>query len=494
MHIIHVAAEVAPIAKIGGLADVVFGLSKMQKSLGHKIALFIPKYDIIDFDEINNLTCHISDLKITFNNKEQIVKIWQGTYDGLTIFFAEDLSPKKYFARGDIYGFEDDPERFLFFSKIFAEFLLHSKEKPDIVHIHDWQTAILAPLIKEQFENPPKVIMTIHNMEYQGRTEPKTFAKVGLKIEKYFKQNLLKDSIYPESVNLLKGGIIYSDFVTTVSPTYSEEVKTKEFGMGLDKLLIEHQEKFQGILNGIDYDYWNPANDKFLSSYNSIKGEKNISNLKNHFKRVLRDQLKLKKENVPLVGAICRLVPQKGVGLIKDAIEFTIENKGQFVFLGTSPIESIQEEFLQLQKKYSGGGQIEIILRHNEEFAHLIYAASDIFVIPSIFEPCGLTQMIALRYGAIPIVRSTGGLADTIFDVDTSIMSFEKTNGFTFKEPKTENLNKALSRAFKIWHTDSDKWQNLINNGLDCDFSWNNSAEKYLEIYENIKKESNFKS
>jgi starch synthase len=263
-------------------------------------------------------------------------------------------------------------------------------------------------------------------------------------------------------------------------------------GRGLDKTLLEYKSKFAGIINGIDYSYWNPEIDRYLPAHFSArempanKKDRHTLDRKAYVKKILRERLMLAELHKPIVGCIARLVPQKGIALIKHAIKYSLEHNGQFVLLGSSPIPSINNEFHELRHLYSDDPNVHLILHHQEELAHLIYAGSDMFIVPSIFEPCGLTQMIALKYGTIPVVRKTGGLADTIFDVDYSGKKIEETNGYTFDFPDAAGIESALSRAFDCWFHDPDKWRHLVINGMHIDFSWNIPSNAYLEIYRKL--------
>lgn len=260
----------------------------------------------------------------------------------------------------------------------------------------------------------------------------------------------------------------------------------------MEATLLQYQTKFKGILNGIDYSYWNPEIDRFLHSHFSDremplnKKDRNTLDKKGFIKKLLREKLFLEEDYRPIIGCITRLVPQKGIELIKHAIGHIAEKKGQFVLLGSSPIPSINEEFHRLKHKYTDHPNISITLHHQEELAHMIYAGSDMFIVPSLFEPCGLTQMIALKYGAVPIVRRTGGLADTIFDVDFSGKPFEQTNGYTFDLPDVKEMDSALDRAILCWFEEPEKWRHLMLNGMKIDFSWNHPSDLYLKIYTSI--------
>jgi starch synthase len=497
MHIIHIASELAPLAKVGGLADVLLGLSRELSWKGHDVDIIIPKYDCMDSNQIRDLSIVYYDLMSYYDGNWYSNTVWMGWVENLRVYFIDPHHPRYFFNRGCFYGCEDDIERYLYFSRASLEFLFKKQIRPDILHLHDWHTAIVPVLYKDMYSKLGftglKTVYTIHNLEYQGKCSTSDLDKIGLKGSDYLTDEKLKDTNSAVSINLLKGGIVYSDFVTTVSPNYAKEVKTPEGGRGLDKVLIQYQDKFTGILNGVDYSYWNPEIDRYLPVHYSSrempanKKDRNTLDKKAFIKKILRERLTLSEDHRPLVGCITRLVPQKGTDLIKHALIHTLEKGGQFVLLGSSPIPSITEEFHALNHFYADHPHVHMILHYQEELSHLIYAASDMFIVPSIFEPCGLTQMIALKYGGVPIVRRTGGLADTIFDVDNSKLSFEKTNGYTFDIPEPKEIAGALDRAFDCWFHAPDRWRKLMINGMNVDYSWNKSSNLYLDIYKNLK-------
>jgi len=498
MHIIHIASEIAPIAKVGGLADVLMGLSRELSWKGHDVDVIIPKYDCMDTNEIRDLNFAYQDLMSFYDGAWHHNTVWSGWVENIKVYFIDPHHHRRFFNRGCYYGCEDDIERYIYFARAAIEFIYKKQITPDIIHLHDWQTAIIATLFHDIYVplgmNHTKIVFTIHNMEYQGLCAVEDLDKIGLKGDTYLNRAKLQDNINSSSINLLKGGIVYSDFVTTVSPTYAKEVKTPVEGRGLDSTLIQYQGKFKGIINGLDYSYWNPEVDRHLPAHFSSreipidKKDRHTLDRKAFVKKILRERTLLEEVHRPIVGCVARLVPQKGIELIKHALKRTLEMKGQFVLLGHSPIPEINADFHALKHEYADHPHVELILHHQEDLAHLIYAGSDMFIVPSIFEPCGLTQMIALKYGAVPVVRHTGGLADTIFDVDNSGRKFEFTNGYVFQEPTPEGFNTAIDRAIKGWYDDPDRWHKLMINGMNTDYSWNKPADAYLEIYKQLKK------
>lgn len=497
MHIIHIASELAPIAKVGGLADVLLGLSRELSWKGHDIDIIIPKYDCLDSNGIRDLSIAYEGLMSYFEGHWHSNTVWMGWVENLKVYFIAPHHPGYFFNRGCFYGCDDDIDRFLYFSRTSLEFMFKKQLRPDIVHLHDWQTSVVAPLYYDMYTklgfNSPKLVLTIHNLEYQGRCSPNDLDKVGLKSSDYMTPDKLQDDLYPSAANLLKAGVVYSDFVTTVSPNYAKEALTVEGGRGLEKVLQKNKNKFLGILNGIDYSYWNPEIDRFLPVHYSSrelpmnKKDKNTLEKKAFIKKTLRERFMLAEEHRPIVACITRLVPQKGVELIKHALNYTLKKNGQFILLGSSPIPAISADFHELKHQYADHPNVYLALHYYEELAHWIYAASDMLIVPSIFEPCGLTQMIALKYGTVPIVRQTGGLADTIFDVDNSGKPSEETNGYTFEQPVNSGIESALDRAFDCWFHHPDKWHKLMINGMNIDFSWNKSSNLYLDVYKKLK-------
>lgn len=498
MHIIHIASELAPIAKVGGLADVVLGLSRELSWKGHDVDIIIPKYDCIDSTQIRDLAVDTHNLMSFYNGEWISNTVWIGWVENLKVYFIEPHHHRYFFNRGCFYGCDDDIERFLYFSRTAVEFIYKRPLNPDIIHLHDWETAVIAPLLANMYRQigltKPRTVLTIHNMEYQGQCAPSDLGFIGLDPSYYHHSDRMQDSRYSHLVNLLKGGIVYADFVTTVSPNYAKEVLTPEGGRGLESVLNLYSSKFKGVLNGLDYSYWNPEIDRFLPAHfsgrecPSNKKDKNTFDKKGFIKRLLREKLNLAEEHRPIVGCISRLVPQKGIEFIKHTIDHIIDKKGQFVLLGSSPIPSISHEFHELKQRYMDSEYVSLNLQHQEELAHMIYAGSDMFIVPSLFEPCGLTQMIALKYGAVPITRQTGGLADTIFDIDHSTVPFESRNGYTFEKADIPSFDAVLTRAIDCWFNDPEKWRSLVFNGMNIDFSWNKPADRYLEIYAGLKK------
>ncbi len=496
MYILHITAELAPIAKVGGLADVVYGLSKELAKQGHEVEILLPKYDCIEYGQLKHLKVAHRDLWSFEGPHRYNNTIWSAELHNLNILLLEPHHPAYYFSRGAIYGCHNDIDRFTYFSRTALEYLLKAKKKPDVIHIHDWPTALIAPLYKDMYTplglQTNGIVLTIHNLEHQGKCTPHHLNRVGLRGESYLTPEKMQDPFSPDTINLLKGGIIYADALTTVSPNYEKEIKTPVGGCGLNGILVKNQHKLSGILNGIDETFWNPESDPLLvkryatHGVHSAKKEKEVLEGKAENRKYVRTHLGLEEKNVPIVASVTRIVHQKGPKLIIHAIRRTLEKGGQFIFLGSSPSPEYEEVFLSLKEELSGNKNVAICLDRDEALAHLIFAAADLFIIPSLFEPCGLTQMIALRYGTIPIARATGGLVDTVFDIDTSTKPPQERNGFSFDFPDTEGMNWALDRALACWFHDRPKWRLLMQQAMNKDFSWTRAAPEYLAIYEKL--------
>ena len=460
MRIVHLATEFAPMAKAGGLGEVMVGLARELTRLGHQVDLILPKYDFISTAKFK---LEVSDFKCISNSN----KIWQGTVEGCRLHLLE----ADYFHREQIYGCDDDIPRFIYFSRAALEYLKLKKEPIDVLHLHDWHVSLCAPLVKDLFKElqVKTVVLSIHNLEYQGKCAASDLDAIGMRGADYLTPDRLQDNNpkFPKTINLLKGGIVYADAIIPVSPSYAKEILSPEYGFNLDVTLRGVRGKITGILNGIDTTLWDPAHDPALSAcYTVASAHKGKEANRKHFK--------LDPSKRPWVGAIARLVPQKGPELLEAAIKKTVEMGGTFLLLGSSPIPKIQDHFNQLKTFYKGSAQVFLCYDHSEVLAHLIYACSDLLIVPSHFEPCGLTQLTAMRYGTVPIVRSTGGLKDTVF---------EGKNGFCFPDATVASMNSALMRAFQTFRSEPAKFQTLMRQGMASDWSWKKPTQEYLKVY-----------
>lgn len=492
MYIVHIATELAPIAKVGGLGDVLYGLSKELSKQGHTVEIILPKYDCLNFSALEGLKVEHRELWSVDGPQRFNNTVWSAQVDGLKVLLIEPHHPQYYFSRGIVYGCHDDIDRFIYFSRVALEYLYKASKQPDIVHVHDWTTSLIPVLYKDLYEplgfKIGGTILTIHNMEHQGKCQPHNLSRAGLRGDSYLIPEKMQDPFSFGLVNLLKGGIEYADKVTTVSPNYEKEIQTAQGGFGLQDILVKNRKKLKGILNGIDEDFWNPEKDIYLVQKYSTHGitrEKlsAVLNGKKENRKHIRAHLRMKESAGPIVAAVTRLVPQKSPGLIKYALSKTIEQGGQFILLGSSPMPQVVEEFEKFRDEHKSNPHVAIVLDNDEALAHLIFAASDMLLIPSLFEPCGLTQLIALRYGTVPIGRMTGGLVDTVFDVDTSSRPPEERNGFSFDFPDFKGVDWALLRALDCFKNTPQKWQSLMLNGMRQDFSWKHATPEYVALY-----------
>jgi starch synthase len=479
MDTLHIASELAPIAKIGGLGDVTLGLPLELARSSFDIAVLIPKYDVVDLKPLKGLKREAS-FEVQYDKKTHRNTLFSARLEGLKVFLIEEHSRRRFFRRGEIYGAKDDSERFLYFNACALEAIKYLS--PRTIHLHDWHTSLLAALCPKNMRS----VLTIHNPAYQGIITLKQLEKLtDLPLPHTWK-------VGKNLVSLLRAGIDSAEFVTTVSPQFAKEMQAKKDPWGLRELLKAKGRHFKGILNGIDYTIWNPTADPYIKAKApDIRIKSAASSALNSFirakkanKRDLQKSLNLKiNPNLPIVACITRLVEQKGLHLIEHAIRYTIERGGQFVLLGSRASEKTLKTFKKLRKRLAPSHQAYLQFHHSEKLAHKIFAGSDLFVIPSLFEPCGITQMIAMRFGTIPLARRTGGLADSVIDFKDHTHRPKERNGFTFEKPSIESLEKALDRAFDVWKEKPTQWSTLIENALGSSFDWSRSAVEYIKLY-----------
>ncbi|MBF0319579.1 MAG: glycogen synthase [Nitrospirae bacterium] len=487
MYIVMVTPELAPVAKVGGLADVIFGLSRELEIRGNSVEIILPKYDCMWYDQIFGLCVDYDNLWVPYYGQWIHCTVFFGFVHGRKCYFIDPHSDKNFFNRGVFYGHWDDAERFGFFCRAALQYMLMANKHPDIIHCHDWQTALIPVLLFDIYANlgmtHPRVCFTLHNMKHQGITGEFIFREIGLNPPEYFRADRFQDDNNPHVVNLMKGGIVYSNFVTTVSPQYAWDIRTSDQGFGMGHTLYSYQGKFGGILNGVDYDVWNPETDNYIPhKYSAGTLDDKYKN-----KEALRHRLLIRQDLKPVICAVSRLDHQKGVYLIKRALYYALANGWQFVLLGSGSEQGINDEFWRIKCELNDNPDCHIELGYNEELSHLIYAGSDLIVIPSLFEPCGLTQMVAMKYGTIPIVRNTGGLSNTVFDANYSDLPFEQRNGYTFFDPTNEALEHAMQRAVGLWYEFPLQFRQLMENAMSYDYSWNHPGQHYLNVYEFIK-------
>jgi len=486
INILFVASEVDPFAKTGGLADVSSALPKAIKEQGHEIRIMLPRYRFISERKFKlHDIIRLKDIPIPVGNDTALGNVKSSFISNLKekvqVYFLDN---EKYFGRDGVYqsptskkDYKDNDERFVFFCRGVIETLKRLGWQPDIIHCNDWQTGLIPAYLKTLYADDPlfknvKTIFTIHNMAYQGSFPFETFEK----------SNLPKDAFKAEGVeaygkfNFIKAGLVYADTITTVSEKYAHEIcDSDEYGAGLNGLLHTRKKDLRGILNGIDTHIWNPLSDEHIFRKYDIKSiDAKVDN-----KRALLRKFGLAfEETTPVIGAISRLVEQKGFDLVLEVIEDLMKQKVQFVMLGSGDPE-LEKHFDKVQKKYPK--QMGITFGYDEELAHMIEAGSDLFLMPSRYEPCGLNQMYSMRYGTLPIVRATGGLDDTVEDYSGS----GKGTGFKFEKYDAKELMKALLRAIKVFQQ-QEEWKKLMRNGMQKDFSWAHSASKYISLYKDL--------
>lgn len=497
LHIVHLAAELAPFAKVGGLADVVTGLAKACGERGHYVEVILPYYTCIPDSVIENKKheCEFTvpkgyhwDGEMRLGN--QITHVYSGRIAGVNVLLLQpDHSTSNFFVCDRIYGGGyNEVEAYLYFCRAALEFLNVTQRQPAVLHLHEWQASAAALLYWEIYHQSglarPRVMLTIHSMANTGEVRQDEFLAAGVHgdmfatIEKALDERTIGHN--PERLNMLKGAINYSNWVTTVSPSYAAEA----IQGGAAGWLREHfntdmvRNKFSGVLNGIDTEEWDPSMDGMLPATFSAEFPAG----KALCKKYLQQGLGLKVDAAkPLVVCVSRLVPQKGIHLIKHSIFRTQKLGGQFVLLGSGHADG---DFRHLaETEFKDHPDVAMRIMYSERLAHLVYAAADIVVVPSMFEPCGLTQLIAIRYGALPLVRRTGGLGDTVFDVDAG---GEKGNGFVFDGADEGSMDSALERAVKYYVDEPEWWAEQSKKNMLADCGWQSSAAEYINIYRNI--------
>jgi starch synthase len=462
MKILFIASEFSPLAKVGGLADVTSSLAIALRDLGHEPCLILPRY--------NRIKTSIQETQgkpftISFLGHSEPVTLKKTMLKGkIPIYLVEN---NDYFGTEEIYT-QDELKRFLFFTLSIPSIISQFDPYPDVIHCHDWHTSLVPLWLKKATIAIP-CIFTIHNLAYHGSFDQKFFQRSGL--SSLWQEYIPTDAPRPR-LNFMSQGILLADIVTTVSHTYALEILTPQYGEGLEQLLNYRRNELYGIVNGIDYDEYNPATDPLLiMNYDSTTIERRADN-----KLALQIKSALpQNSDIPLFGMVSRLEEQKGIDLLLQAIDsFITETRAQLVILGEGR-EHYHKLLTQAALKYPG--RLSVFIAHDERLAHLIYSGSDIFLMPSRFEPCGLGQLIAMRYGAVPVVRQTGGLADTVKDV-----AGENGNGFVFQNYTILEMVEAIKRAEQGFYHRAE-WMRLMRHNMKLDFSWKASASKYEELY-----------
>lgn len=472
--VLFVASECVPFIKTGGLADVVGSLPRYFNKEEFDVRVIIPKYLCMD-QKWKDMMQYRTHFYMDMNWRSQYVGVLEMEYNGIKYYFIDNefyfSGPKPY---GNIF---QDIEKFAFFSKAALSALPLIDFRPDIVHCHDWQTGLIPVYLKDKFHDGEffrdmKSVITIHNLKFQGVWDVKTVMDITGLPKYYFSPDKLE--AYGDA-NYLKGGIVYADAVTTVSETYAEEIKMPFYGEGLDGLMRARANCLRGIVNGIDYDEYNPATDKYIvQNYDARTFRK--EKIKN--KRALQEELGLERDEKKfMIGIVSRLTDQKGFDLINYIMDEMCQQDVQFVILGTGE-ERYENAFRHFAWKYSG--KVSANIYYSEALSHKIYASCDAFLMPSLFEPCGLSQLMSLRYGTVPIVRETGGLKDTVQPYN----EFEGTGtGFSFKNYNAHEMFNSVKYAKDVYYNRKREWNKIIDRAMGADYSWNSSAKKYEEMY-----------
>lgn len=474
LNILILAAEIVPFAKVGGLADVVGALPISLQALGHDVRLVMPRYGQIDPDRFG-LTTLIDSLDVKMGEYSVRVSIRQATIgDGIPVYMVD---APRYFERENIYGYTDDGERFILFCRAALEAVRALDWSPDIIHCHDWHTGFVPNWMHTTYREDPffahaATVYTIHNLAYQGIFGYRILEVAGVAAQGFLYPHIVE---LANVVDIMARGILFADAITTVSERYAQEILTPTFGERLDHLLRSRRDRLFGILNGINFEEMNPATDRFIqANFDAQTLDQREEN-----KLALQEHAHLPQlPNVPMLAMISRLADQKGFDLLAQIFQPLLAQGIQFVVLGIGD-QHYHEMFQNLAARYPE--QVAIFLTFNTELAQRIYAGSDMFLMPSRFEPCGLGQLIAMRYGSVPIVRAVGGLADTVQEYDPRT---GEGNGFSFVNYDPWELFAAIVRALELYRF-TDIWRTLQRRGMAADHSWTASARRYVEVYRN---------
>ncbi len=469
MNLLYVASELSPYAKTGGLGEVLYSLPPALKARGHSVSMVLPMYRSVA-EQLKERT--LSELQITvpLGGNQVTARIWQATTEnGIRLFLVQR---DEYFDRSHLYGnafgdYEDSAARFIFFNKVVVELLKHIEPVPQILHLHDWQAGLIPALVRSQ-GIPVKCVFTIHNLAYQGSFWGPDFALTNLE-PAYFSPQGLE---FFDRLNLMKGGILLSHQLTTVSPSYAKEIQTPEVGCGLNEVIRENQHKLTGIINGIDDTLWNPAKDPHLAEQYS---EKNLAG-KEECKKAVLKKFKLKKTEAPLFVCISRFASQKGFDLLACVLDEFLKEEVRLIFMGEGDL-FYQEYLEQLAKKHPD--RVALQVGYKESAAHQLMAGADFFLIPSHYEPCGLNQLYSQRYGTVPIVHATGGLRDTVANLDLKTGS---GSGIRFENYEPAGLEEALRAALMLYKKKTILAK-VRKTMMKRDFSWAASAAQYEEVY-----------
>jgi len=482
MKLLFLTSEIVPYSKTGGLADVSGALPEAISDLGHEVVVITPLYKNID-RERHGLQIEIPSLGVSMGWFMHSCAVWTAPVkENLSIYFIEH---ERFFGRDGLYDdglhpYLDNLERFTFFSRAALEVSKVLPFKPDIIHVNDWQTAIVPILLKEAEGKHPVLskaatVLTIHNLGYQGDFKSSDFPLTGLDWASFYRGGFE----YYGRTNLLKAGIYNADRITTVSPSYANEIKTHEGGFGLDGVLRDRAHALKGILNGVDYSEWSPENDPYIASKYTVHDMKGKADCK----LALQERLGLEKNpDIPFLGVISRLVYQKGMDILSQIVFKLLEEHLQIVVLGSG--DSYLEHVFGTVPKYYPK-KFSSYVSFNNELAHQIEAGCDFFLMPSRYEPCGLNQMYSLKYGTLPIVRNTGGLADTVENLNTASGT---GTGFKFNDLTPDALYNTIKWALGIWWDRPDLIHKMRLNAMKQDYSWSKNAREYMNLYKEIMK------
>ena len=479
LKVLYVASEAVPFIKTGGLADVAGSLPKALKKQGVDVRVVMPKYGKISHEYLDKME-HVYDGEFTMAWRTKFLGIDKLELDGVTFYFIDN---QEYFYREGFYGYGDDAERFSFFSRAVLEILPKDDFWPDVIHTNDWHTALVNVYLRldhigdERYERI-RTVFTIHNLKYQG-VFPKDVMEDVLGLDwKYFTNGDLE---YYDAVNFMKGAIIYADNITTVSRTYAQEIQYEYFGEGLDGLLRSRAADLHGINNGLDTDLYNPETDPYLTDPFTQYNADTALETKTDNKVALQHILDLPLERrTPLVAMVTRLVEAKGLDLVVRVLDELLEHENmQFVLLGTG--DRVYEDWFR-ELAWRHPTKVSTNIYFSDEMAQRIYASSSIFLMPSAYEPCGLGQLIAMRYGAIPVVRATGGLTDTVIPYNKAT---GEGNGFLFADYNAHDMMYTIKKALTIYR-DLGAWTRLMKNAMQADYSWARSSKEYKALYERL--------
>jgi starch synthase len=470
LKILVCSSEVVPFAKTGGLADVAGALPRVLVGLGHEVRVAMPNYSAIDQEKAKPETVGTVAVQMGGESVSATIAV-SGLIPEVPTYLVDC---PRYYQRGTLYGEPDDAERFAFFCRALLEFLRTSDWRPDVIHCNDWQTALIPVYLKTTYAEDPDLapiatLFTVHNLAYQGVFETSVLDRIGLD-----RSLLSMDRLeFYGQANFMKGGLVLADVLNTVSKTYAREIQTPDYGERLEGVLAQRAEDLFGVVNGLDYDEWNPATDTFLAASFTAKHPEAKAACKADLQK--RSNLPV-RPSVPLFGLVSRLAGQKGLDLLADVLPHLLKMDVQFVLLGSG--EALYQDLMtDLSRQYPE--KMSAVIGFDNALAHQIYGGADFFLMPSHYEPCGLGQLISVRYGTVPIVRHTGGLADTITDYNAET---EEGNGFSFVDRSAVALLGAISRGILTMGT-QPAWQRLVRNAMACDFSWPRSAEAYVSLY-----------